>query len=344
MYSAAVWLYNIMFEKRKVIITGKLVGISEAIRLILIFLNTILANLCLNFASLNFKLASLYSIFAILNSSSTHGLIHKCQSVYPPGYKTNELLDSFPLSDIDNKPILDPDSAKFNEWLAGLIDGDGYFILTKKGYTSCEICMDARDKKALYQIKHKYGGAIKPVSGAKALKYKLRNKKGLVYLIKGINGLIRNPILLLQINKLCNKYGIDLIYPRPLRYNNGWLSGFIDSDGSIYLNEQSGQIFISATQKNRFSLEPLIGLYGGIIDILSPKIEAFKYVYIKSELLSLIDNYFRNYPLKTEKAKRLNLTKQFYDLRTYGNNKNKCNADKLNAWVSYKNRWEKFKD
>lgn len=39
----------------------------------------------------------------------------------------------------------------------GIIDGDGYFILTKKGYTSCEITMDARDIKALYEIKHKYG-------------------------------------------------------------------------------------------------------------------------------------------------------------------------------------------
>ena len=153
------------------------------------------------------------------------------------------------------------DSLKFNEWLAGLIDG--YFLLTKKGYVSCEICMDVRDKKALYLVLHKYGGSLKAVSGAKALKYKLRNKKALRHLINDVNGLIRNPTRLLQINKLCVKYDLELRYPKPLTYHNGWLSGFIDIDGSIYFNEKSGQVFISVSQKNRFLLEPLIKLYGG---------------------------------------------------------------------------------
>jgi len=323
-----MWLHNIMFEKRKVIVISKLVGISEAIRLILILLSLISVS---------------------LNLSISQQSMSKSQPILPTIYETNantnQLFNS-PISlDMEKNSISDPCSLKFNEWLAGLIDGDGYFILTKKGYVSCEICMDVRDKKALYEIKHKYGGSIKEVSGAKALKYKLRNKKGLIYLINDINGLVRNPSRLLQMNKLCTKYSIDLIYPKPLIYNNGWLSGFIDSDGSVYINEKSGQIFISITQKNRFLLEPLISLYGGRIDILSPKIEAFKYViYRKSELFSLIDNYFSKYPLKTKKANRVKLIKSFYDLRMYNNNNNKCDVNKLNAWVSYIDRWEKFKD
>lgn len=160
-----------------------------------------------------------------------------------------------------------------------------------------------------------------------------------------MNGLIRNPIRLLQMNKLCNKYEIPIKYPKALTYSNGWLSGFIDSDGSVYLNEKSGQIFISITKKNRFLLEPLVSLYGGRIDILSPKIEAFKYVvYWKNELFSLIDNYFSKYPLETEKSKRICLIKQFYDLRTYCNKNNIHDINKLNEWVSYKDKWEKFKD
>lgn len=69
-------------------------------------------------------------------------------------------------------------------------------------------------------------------------------------------------------------------------------------------------------------MEPLITLYGGRVDILSPKIEAFKFIiYRKSELFSLIDNYFKKYPLKTEKQKRINMIKQFYDLHIYSNRK-----------------------
>ena len=73
-------------------------------------------------------------------------------------------------------------------------------------------------------------------------------------------------------------------------------------------------------------------MYGGRIDILSPKIEAFKYViYRKNELYDLIDKYFIKYPLKTEKHKRVNLIKEFYDRRTYNNNDNKHDVNKLNA-------------
>ena len=67
------------------------------------------------------------------------------------------------------------------------------FLLTKKGYNSCEITMDARYKKALYLIKHRYGGRINQVSDAHAFKYKLIHKVGLILLINEINGFIGNP-------------------------------------------------------------------------------------------------------------------------------------------------------
>jgi hypothetical protein len=81
--------------------------------------------------------------------------------------------------------------------------------------------MDAIDKNVLYEIKQKYGGTIKPISNACAFRYKLRHKKGLISLINDVNGLIRNPIRLLQINKLCLKYKIELKYPDILKFNDG---------------------------------------------------------------------------------------------------------------------------
>ena len=157
-----------------------------------------------------------------------------------------------------------------------------------------------------------------------------------------MNGLIRNPTRMLQMNKLCLKYGIKLLYPKSLTFNNGWLSGFIDSDGSIYFSEQSGQVFISITQKNKYLLQPLIHLYGGRVDICSPKIEAFKYIiYKKNELFNLIDNYFSKYPLRIKKYSRLLLIKQFYSVRISKNNQD---TNKLNEWILFKDKWEKYKD
>jgi hypothetical protein len=81
--------------------------------------------------------------------------------------------------------------------------------------------MDIRDKKVLEILKHKYGGSIKQISNANAIRYKLKHKKGLISLINDINGNIRNPARLLQINKLCVKYNIVLKNSKPLTFNNG---------------------------------------------------------------------------------------------------------------------------
>lgn len=110
---------------------------------------------------------------------------------------------------------------KFNEWLAGVIDGDGCFQLSKKGYASLQIVTELRDRRLLYLIKQKYGGAVKLYAGDNHLRYRLHHKAGLLNLIKGVNGLIRNPIRILQLGKICDKYAIDLKNTQPLTYYNG---------------------------------------------------------------------------------------------------------------------------
>jgi ubiquinol-cytochrome c reductase cytochrome b subunit len=81
--------------------------------------------------------------------------------------------------------------------------------------------MDTRDEHALQAIKNVYGGSIKLVSGAKALRYCLRHKEGFLALVKDVNGEIRNSYRLMQLNKICLKYETALIYSDKLTYNNG---------------------------------------------------------------------------------------------------------------------------
>jgi hypothetical protein len=87
--------------------------------------------------------------------------------------------------------------------------------------TNFKIIMSEKDKSALYEIKHKFGGSIKIMAGSNALKYKLHHKKGLIKLVHSINGLIRNPSRILQLNKVCVLYNIELKAPKPLTYYNG---------------------------------------------------------------------------------------------------------------------------
>jgi hypothetical protein len=81
--------------------------------------------------------------------------------------------------------------------------------------------MDIRDEHALQIIKNVYGGSIKLRAGANALRYRLHHKSGLLNLINDVNGEIRNSNRLIQLNKICYKYNINLIYSENLIYDNG---------------------------------------------------------------------------------------------------------------------------
>ena len=58
----------------------------------------------------------------------------------------------------------------FNQWLAGLIDGDGSLQVSKAGYTSCEITVALADERLLRIIQNKLAGSIKPRAGAQAIR------------------------------------------------------------------------------------------------------------------------------------------------------------------------------
>jgi hypothetical protein len=232
-------------------------------------------------------------------------------------------------------------SQAFHEWLAGLIDGDGCFQLSKKGYASLEITMDIRDKHCLYQIKQRFGGSVKMKSGINFLRYRLHHKKGLLDLIQSINGLIRNPTRLIQLKKICDKYNMNLIFADPLSYNNGWLSGMIDADGSIYLNLQSDQLFISIGQKNKLILDPLVSIYGGSI-YMQKQTLAFQWVvYRKNEIVSLLE-YFKKYPLRSAKKNRVFLIPRYFLLKKLKAHRGLPNSILGKHWRLFLKNWESY--
>jgi len=233
------------------------------------------------------------------------------------------------------------ENQSFNEWLAGLIDGDGSFQLSKKGYASLEITMNIRDKHCLYIIKQKFGGSVKLKSGVNWLRYRLHHKKGLLNCINAVNGLIRNPVRLLQLQKICDKYHIILKDTKPLEYNNGWLAGFLDSDGSVYLNLSSDQLFITASQKKKLLLDPLVELYGGSIYTL-PKVQAFKWsVSKKEEVLNLL-NYFLINPPRSAKKNRILWIKRYYELKQLKAHKASPNSVLGKSWSNFLKKWQNY--
>jgi len=142
-------------------IISKLVGISEAIRLILVFIELKLINSISKLSVWN-----KHVLACVVNKnyiSPSLLLSNKNSLVF-----SRKMSTSINTNCLDNSNTQNLKNLAFKEWLApcaryarwvaalGLIDGDGYFLLSKNGYNSCEITMDARDKKVLSPLPIKY--------------------------------------------------------------------------------------------------------------------------------------------------------------------------------------------
>ena len=238
---------------------------------------------------------------------------------------------------------LQENDLKIRQWIAGVIDGDGYFGVSKAGYCSLEIVMEPRDIACLYKIKNRYGGAIKATSHASAVRYRLHHLAGILSIINDLNGLLYNPIRIAQFKKVCFLYNIQYISPNPLKYNSGYLAGLFDSDGSVYLSLSSQQIFITVTQKNRALLDIIATVYGGTVYSSGVKNKAFKWtISKKADVLSLIDNYFHWYGCVSAKSKRLNMIKEYYRLSSIGATKATLDSPLGKAMSLFKERWDNY--
>lgn len=231
---------------------------------------------------------------------------------------------------------------RWNEWLAGLIDGDGCLLVNKLGYTSCEITMGLQDEHALAIIKQNLGGSIKLRSGVKALRYRLHNKTGMVDLVKRINGNIRHTTRIKQLEQVCSRLEIDIIYPCNITRDNGWLSGFFDADGTITYSIKNNYppLTISVTNKLLVDITPFKDIFGGNIYYDKGHNGYYKWSIQSRIEIKNFQSYILKYPISSNKKKRLFLVNKFYylkDLKAYSSLENSPLAK---AWVKFNNKWK----
>lgn len=76
----------------------------------------------------------------------------------------------------------------------------------------------------------------------------------------------------------------------------------------------AAQAFIAVSQKNKLLLDISQELYGGQIHVQRSSQE-FKWVaHRRNDVDVLLRDYFRNYPARTTKGKRLKLIVRYYEL------------------------------
>lgn len=129
-------------------------------------------------------------------------------------------------------------------YLAGLIDGDGNFN-KQKGYLT--IAYDSKDKSAAYWLKSQIGyGSVLNIKNKNAIKYVVSHSNGLLRILELINNkiktdnkynqiinylLVNNTLVKQKFFSKYDKFNKGNIYD----FNNHWLAGFIDADGSFQI-------------------------------------------------------------------------------------------------------------
>lgn len=227
-----------------------------------------------------------------------------------------------------------------SEWLAGLIDGDGCFLLSKKGYASLEITKSLADEHALSIIKNRYGGSIKLRSGVSALRYRLHHKAGFFSLISDVNGFIRSSTRMIQLSKICHKYEIPFLYPSSsLKFFNGWVTGFFDANGTVTYNKYTHQLTISISQKDKSILDPLIQLYGGNVYIDNGKSLSYKWSLSKTHDLESFLPLFEFCSPKSAKKSRIHLILKIIELKKLNAHKADASSVLGKAWLKIISKW-----
>jgi len=217
----------------------------------------------------------------------------------------------------------------FNQWAAGLIESDGCIYISKKGYISYEVTMGIREIAALYKLKAVFGGSVSKRVNANAFRWRLHKDKFVYRFTCSINGYIYMKEL--NYKKVLDKYNLNF-FKVPLVYDNAWLSGFFEGDGSVNINIRNYQITLSISQKSLNILEQIQSIYGGII-YYDKSWDGYVWAVSESESLEELLLYFTRFPLKSGKNADIRSAKRFYGWKLQGYHKASTKKKKLDLFI-----------
>lgn len=219
-----------------------------------------------------------------------------------------------------------------NEWLAGVIDGDGNFdirtINGQKILKSIRITMSIEGARVLYKVKEILkGGSIKPKG--KYLIYRISHKAGMLTCLEKINGNIR--LKTKGMKEACISMNIGYIQAESrVPENSGYWAGLLDTVGTVVLNKPGNRIDVHfELRKNENSEElDLSGVISGAtitkIDLIKRNQTREKIYYSIRISYAAITNMKKIYEYvkknrlyNDKKFKRVMKIKRFLEIREY---------------------------
>lgn len=227
----------------------------------------------------------------------------------------------------------------FNEWLAGIIDGDGHFRVDTNTSPILIIELSGKNMTLLSLIQSKIGGNINPTSRNKvSLRFTLSKRADFINLIHRVNGHIRNSIRLIQFNKICSYYEIQPLDTIPLTTDNAWFTGFFDADGSIYARfNHKPCIFIQVTNKYVNDLTMFNSFFSGNIYDTKTVHPCYRWMIGSREDILKLHSYFMKFPPMSHKLHRIVMIPEFYHLI---DSKAHKDINQSNLWSNFVSNWK----
>ena len=197
---------------------------------------------------------------------------------------------------------------EFGYYLAGLIEGDGYF-----GDHRFERAFHEEDTFLAYYIKKRIGyGSVLKLKGKNSVRYVLRHSEGLKKVLNLVNGkfLTNKKIDQLVKNKYDLKFNINILPPVKFDlFSNHWLAGFSDADGSFVIHLAKSKTHIlgfsvrlefKIKQKTNELLELIKKTLGGNLYYLESE-QVYYYNSTNFKSAKLVVDYFDNFHLNSSK-------------------------------------------
>lgn len=267
---------------------------------------------------------------------------------------------------------------EWNQWFAGLTDGDGCFYINKKEKTvSFEITTHTTDARVVYELKNKLkAGTVKPRSNAQAVRYRVKVQTVIADIVHRVNGKLHNPARVRQFIDVCTLIGIEPILATQgslYKVYSPYIAGIIDSDGTVVIStskaskndsQLSGvegritrlansrghnQLRLKVTTSYKEYAENLLK-WTGIGRVYeekpnkknkSPNIK-YHWTVLTEQEFQVLYEMLKKFPLKSVKMHRLRLALIYFKYKQLGYHLEPLGTLKAKMWLKFAKSWYKY--
>lgn len=246
---------------------------------------------------------------------------------------TSETTRETLLADISANNIIINEKSQndFLYWLIGFTEGDGSFIVSKKGYCEFKLTQSSIDVQILYKVQNLLGLGYVGIQDKKNKTHhlRIRDKIGNKRIIDIFNGNLHTKAKIIQFKYFLDSYnkayGTDIKYienNKPITLDNAWLTGFTDAEGcfNAYISKEKPNIktrivqirYILSQKGDKELMDNIAKLLGGSVSHIK-SYNGYNMTVNLSKLKSTIE-YFNTYPLLTKKINSYNIWLDMYKI------------------------------